>query len=166
MNILFVSELRGAIDKTDIDGYGVAYANLSEIHKRREIAVRRRDLLKKLDRRAGSDRPIANSWAAKIRGRIGVHGHSKLPGDPRLAWTWRQLHDELARRETVSIEDLSTDIQELRGTNSGRHSAADRAAGTGRPDPTDFRVAAAKHWSAGWISSDALDEDTEDGHPS
>ena len=56
---------------------------------------------------------VAPAWTAAIRDRLGVHGGRDLPGDPMLAWQWRQLRDELERRASTSLEDLQEQIARL-----------------------------------------------------
>jgi very-short-patch-repair endonuclease len=48
----------------------------------------------------------APAWAQTITQRYGVHGEPQPPGDSVSAWHWRQWHDELERRASVSLPDL------------------------------------------------------------
>jgi len=94
-----VQRLSVAVATLDSDAYRQAYEGLTDLHAKREIFVRRQALLTKLEH-------VAPGWAAAIRARSGVHGQPSLPGDPREAWLWRQLNDELDRRASTSLEEL------------------------------------------------------------
>ncbi|MFZ0658990.1 MAG: AAA domain-containing protein, partial [Candidatus Binataceae bacterium] len=48
----------------------------------------------------------APAWASAITHRDGVHSAARPPGDSAAAWRWRQWHDGLERRASVSISDL------------------------------------------------------------
>jgi len=67
---------------------------------------RRHELLVKLER-------VAPVWATNIRDRLGVHGGRELPGDPMLAWQWRQLQDELEARARTSLGDVQEQLARL-----------------------------------------------------
>ncbi len=55
----------------------------------------------------------APAWASAIQTRLLKHGGIQPPGNPESAWEWRQLHDELERRASVSLEDLQERIESL-----------------------------------------------------
>lgn len=61
---------------------------------------------------------LAPAWASAIAQRHEVHGAPHPPGDTAAAWRWRQWHQELERRASVSMSDiqerLSTMQDELR----------------------------------------------------
>jgi very-short-patch-repair endonuclease len=48
----------------------------------------------------------APAWARAIAQRQGGHGSAQPLGDSTAAWRWRQWHQELERRASVSITDL------------------------------------------------------------
>ncbi len=56
----------------------------------------------------------APAWAHAINQRHGVHGATDPPGDSTAAWRWRQWHDELERRASVSISELQERLQATR----------------------------------------------------
>lgn len=85
--------------------YRAAYERLLDLHARQAYVRRREDLLKRLE-------GVAPGWAAAIRQRSGVHGRAELPGDPEAAWTWRQLHEALARRGQVSAQLIQEQLHE------------------------------------------------------
>ena len=43
-----------------------------------------------------------------------MHGGEQPPGDPEVAWVWRQLVEELDRRALVSLEQLQAKSDKLR----------------------------------------------------
>ncbi len=49
---------------------------------------------------------VAPAWAHDIAQRHGVHGTPQPLGDSTTAWRWRQWHQELERRASVSMTDL------------------------------------------------------------
>lgn len=103
-----VDRLRAAVVAGDGVAYRAAYQHLSELKMLEDEARRREDLLARLE-------PEAPAWAAAVRARDGVHGRPEPPGDPAAAWLWRQLHDELDRRASVSVQELQDRIDRLTG---------------------------------------------------
>ncbi len=100
-----VAALRKAVRRHDPVAYRAAYQRLVDLHARRAQFWRREELLARLE-------PVAPGWAVAIRQRQGVHGGPALPGDPEAAWTWRQFHEELARRGQVSVQELQHALKE------------------------------------------------------
>ena len=92
--------------RLDAQAYRQAFNQLVHLHGQRKDVQRRHELLVKLE-------GVAPAWTAAIRDRLGVHGGRDLPGDPMLAWQWRQLQDELERRASTSLEDLQEQIARL-----------------------------------------------------
>lgn len=107
-----VEDIRGAITTRDADAYERAYHRLLAAAERKQHAIRRRDLLHKLQRRGADGTPVAEPWAEEIIGRVGSQGESTPPGDVRSAWEWRQLHDELERRSERDLDALGARIVE------------------------------------------------------
>lgn len=101
-----VHMLKDAIERREVQAYGMAYESLNDLHAKREVLQRRRTLLTKLEK----DAP---SWAASIRERVDIHGRRSVPGNPDEAWLWRQLYDELDRRAKTSLEELQDRIAQL-----------------------------------------------------
>src|SRR5258706_2168925 len=100
---LVVADLYDSVVACDPEAYRTSYARLMEIQSLRSELVRRKELLARLE-------AAAPAWAAAIRTRAEVHGAPSQPGNPIEAWTWRQLHDELERRASVSLEDIQDAI--------------------------------------------------------
>jgi very-short-patch-repair endonuclease/cellulose biosynthesis protein BcsQ len=103
-----IASLREAVDSLDSRAYRRGYTRLLELHELRRNLQRRNMLLAQLE-------AAAPAWAAAIRSRNGSHAGATVPGDPSQAWMWRQIHDELDRRASVSIDDLQTSIQRMTG---------------------------------------------------
>ena len=99
-----IAGLREAVDSLDSRAYRRGYTRLLELHELRRSLQRRNILLAQLE-------AAAPGWATAIRSRNGSHAGATVPGDASQAWTWRQIHDELDRRASVSIDDLQTSIQ-------------------------------------------------------
>ncbi|HEY2459581.1 MAG TPA: AAA domain-containing protein [Candidatus Acidoferrum sp.] len=102
------SELYDAVRRPDRERYREQYSRLIEIHAHSKELQRRRELLSSLEL-------AAPAWAMAIRMRSGVHGQGTPPGDPTEAWIWRQLHDELEKRASVSLEELQSSIEKCTG---------------------------------------------------
>lgn len=98
-----VNQLKTAVQKQDPELYQSSYKRLVELHERYQILKKRRELLDKLEK-------SASSWAFEIRHRQGLQGGNKIPGNPKSAWLWRQLHDELEKRAQTSMEELQKKI--------------------------------------------------------
>ncbi len=101
-----LQQLLLASRKLDAQGYRQVFNQLVHLHGQRKDVQRRHELLAKLE-------GVAPIWAATIRDRLGVHGGRDLPGDPILAWQWRQLQDELETRARTSMEDVQEQIARL-----------------------------------------------------
>ncbi len=102
-----IGQLRMAASIFDSKGYSEGYERLLDLQRRYSDLERRRELLGRLE-------GVAPGWAAAIRAREGDHGQGRVPGDAGAAWIWRQLHDELVRRGSVSLEELQSEIEKLR----------------------------------------------------
>jgi very-short-patch-repair endonuclease len=107
--------LRAAVRGRDAGAYEAALEALAALLAKREPAAERRALV---DRVAG----CAPAWAAELRGREGLHGAASAPGDPRAAWRWRQLAQEIERRAALDERALARELQarrqELRAATS------------------------------------------------
>lgn len=101
---IVVAHLYDAIAECNADSYRSAYGQLLELQSLRKELDRRKELLGRLDL-------VAPAWASAIRTRAGAHGFATEPGKSTDAWTWRQLHDELERRASVSLEDLQASLE-------------------------------------------------------
>lgn len=96
----------------DSNAYRDTFLQLDQIRGRQNAAVRRRQLLSKLEQHDRRGKPVAGAWAAKIKKREAVHGFDSPPGDPSRAWKWRQLNDEIDRRAELDIEAIGKQITE------------------------------------------------------
>ncbi|HET7107905.1 MAG TPA: AAA domain-containing protein [Candidatus Acidoferrum sp.] len=101
------AKLLASVIDEDSSQYREAYERLLELKSQQADLDLRKTLLGKLE-------SAAPSWAGAIRNRTGVHGRGEPPRDPAVAWTWRQLNDELERRAGVSIESLQAKSEKLR----------------------------------------------------
>jgi very-short-patch-repair endonuclease len=101
-----LQQLLIASKRLDAQGYRQAFNQLVHLHGQRSDVQHRHELLVKLEK-------VAPVWAATLRDRLGVHGGRDLPGDPMLAWQWRQLQDELETRARTSLEDVQEQIAQL-----------------------------------------------------
>lgn len=101
-----VGRIRAAVSRQDPDAYRAAFERLADLHSRRAVLERRRELLRRLE-------ASAPAWAAAIRERRSPHDGPDQPGDAPAAWLWRQLYDELERRASTSLEALQSEIAAL-----------------------------------------------------
>jgi len=92
-----------AVREGDPERYRAAWERLQDLYRRHSAWRRRAELLARLEQ-------VAPAWAGAIRARQGLHGCPSLPGDPVVAWLWRQLNDELDKRSRVSIQALQDDL--------------------------------------------------------
>lgn len=90
----------------NVDLYEKAFTELCRISGLEADYKIRNSLLRKLA-------TFAPAWSSAIQTRLGVHSSVQVPGDSQSAWEWRQLHDELERRASVSLEDLQEHIESL-----------------------------------------------------
>ncbi|MBK9989718.1 MAG: AAA family ATPase [Verrucomicrobia bacterium] len=99
-------QLREALQSRLTTEYHSAYGELVRLKSLETDYAHRADLLDRLTKSAAA-------WASAIENRLPVHANSRPPGDPLLAWEWRQLHDELDRRANVSLDQLQQRIERL-----------------------------------------------------
>jgi len=86
--------------------YREAYNELVRLKNLEPELASRQNLLDRLGR-------AAPAWASAIQNRHPLHSMPEPPGDPLVAWEWRQLHDELERRANVSLDELQQRIERL-----------------------------------------------------
>lgn len=98
--------LRQAIRDASPTDYESAYEELTRLKNLESDMARRRELLERIEQ-------TAPAWKSAIENRVEKHGGSQPPGDPHAAWEWRQLHDELERRASVSINQLQQQVERL-----------------------------------------------------
>lgn len=99
-------DLRQALIDVEPQSYSVAHKELSRLRILEPDIQLRAAILTKINTHA----PV---WASAIQTRLVKHGATQPPGNPESAWEWRQLHDELERRASVSFEDLQERIESL-----------------------------------------------------
>lgn len=99
-------KLRQSLLDTDPVSYAHTYTELSRLRTLEADLKLRNSLLAKIA-------TCAPAWASSIQTRFQEHANIQAPGDPETAWEWRQLHDELERRASVSLEDLQEHIESL-----------------------------------------------------
>lgn len=99
--------LLSAIRERSVDKYEVARDALLDLAAKRGLWVRRTELLDKL-------KPVASEWAVAIGSRAGAHSSSIVPGPVRIAWRWRQLAQEIARRAELDERKLTFKLHQRR----------------------------------------------------
>ncbi len=90
-----------AQDGWNAESYEEAYRELACLEGLREIYAMRLALLARLE-------SAAPAWVHAITQRHKPHDATQPPGDSTTAWRWRQWHQELERRASISM----TEIQE------------------------------------------------------
>ncbi|MFC4769533.1 AAA domain-containing protein, partial [Effusibacillus consociatus] len=101
-----VNRLYEAIYRLDGKLYRETYEKLLDLYSQSSILRMRQKYLVRLKK-------TAPMWAAAIENRQGIHGKGEIPGDPSIAWKWRQFHDELEHRANTSMEELQNKIAHL-----------------------------------------------------
>jgi very-short-patch-repair endonuclease len=133
-----------AVRARDTDAYDPAWTALRQLAAKRAAWLRRKALLERLA-------AAAPGWAGAIRHRGGVHGATAVPGEPRAAWRWRQLAQEIDRRAALDEVALMLKLHqrraELRGTTA---QLIDRRAWLGQLRRIDLR---ARQALQGWADT-------------
>lgn len=106
-----IEKLRCATRDCNTVAYAEAITRLNELWNCRKHLETRRLLLSKLE-------IPAPGWAAAVRNRVGIHGQTVCPENIQDAWLWRQIANELDRRNNVSLRQLEEDA--IRTTDSLR----------------------------------------------
>jgi very-short-patch-repair endonuclease len=101
-----VVDLYISFKEEELPKYREAYHDFEKVHALEDVLERRSSLLKKI-------KAVAPQWATCIRDRVPPHDQNTLPGDPRSAWHWRQLSDELDRRAEASLDAIQRQIERL-----------------------------------------------------
>ncbi|HWY32461.1 MAG TPA: AAA domain-containing protein, partial [Candidatus Acidoferrum sp.] len=99
-------QLRRSLREASPTDYQQAYEELIRLKNLEPDLESRRSLLARLQ-------VSAPAWASAVSNRHPGHAKPEPPGDPALAWEWRQLHDELERRAKVSLDELQQCIEQL-----------------------------------------------------
>lgn len=102
-----------AIRSRDADSYTDAFAALSQMYRKYELQIKRRQSLEKL-------KPFAPQWAAAIENREGIHGDHIVPDSIEDAWKWKQLSgiiNDLIKEPFSDLQEkslqLSKDYREI-----------------------------------------------------
>lgn len=98
--------LRQSLREALATDYQQAYDELIRLKNLEPDLQSRQSLLARLER-------SAPAWASAVQNRHPAHSKPEPPGHPALAWEWRQFHDELERRASVSLDDLQQQIERL-----------------------------------------------------
>ncbi|HKX29906.1 MAG TPA: AAA domain-containing protein, partial [Blastocatellia bacterium] len=98
-------EMLRAVELKDSGAYSKIASRIVELHVRYQTFLRRSQLLARIE-------PLAPSWAKVIKQRSGVHAGDAPPGDPRKAWLWRQLNDELDEIDEESMAEIQLEIEQ------------------------------------------------------
>jgi very-short-patch-repair endonuclease len=101
-----IHHLHEALTQDNADAYKVAYERLVELNRKSSDLTTRREMLQRLE-------VSAPAWANAIRDRRPLHDSQNLPGDAEAAWMWRQISDELNRRQQVSLNSLQQKIAQV-----------------------------------------------------
>jgi AAA domain len=110
------SEVAGVLlrtqDESNTEIYEEAFDLLARLEGIGDIYQTRLAMLARIE-------STAPTWARAISHRQNEHGSVQPPGDLAAAWRWRQWHQELERRASVSMTDLQERLiaiqDELRG---------------------------------------------------
>jgi len=98
-----ISQLYSAVKSRNINVYTKAMSYTKRLHSILPIVQKRRALISKLE----ADAP---SWASAIANRIPPHNEISVPGDAQHAWIWRQMSEELKRRNELNPQELQNEI--------------------------------------------------------
>jgi very-short-patch-repair endonuclease len=99
-----VASLLAAVNFRDAVGYAAAHRGLADIINRSDALATRRNYLGRLS-------AVTLNWAEAIRLRLPPNDGGRPPGDPRRAWEWRTVCDELEQRCVEQIDGLIAAIE-------------------------------------------------------
>ena len=95
-----------SIENNKIDNYGKYYNELLQVYSKKEIQIKRQDILDKLE-------IYAPEWSNAIRNRIGIHESTNLPENIETAWKWRQLKNQLDRINGYDPNTIQDQIERI-----------------------------------------------------
>ena len=104
-----IGRILAAVQSRNVDAYQVAVDYTRRLHTIKPLVIERDELLAKLQL-------VAPGWSEHIARRVKPHNDGHIPGDVGLAWTWRQVHDELAERDRLDAHQLQRQIDDARST--------------------------------------------------
>jgi very-short-patch-repair endonuclease len=99
--------IMAALDARDVGLYANALDHARRLQLVKPLTEERQRLIDRLAL-------VAPGWAEQISNRIPPHDEGKGPGEFDMAWTWRQLHDELAERDRLDAQDMQRQIDRNR----------------------------------------------------
>lgn len=99
--------LCAAIGRRDPAVYETAFERMRHLQARQPDFARRQALLAQLE-------SSAPAWAGAIRRREPPHDAATAPGSVDTAWRWRQLRQELDRRDALDERELQQRLEMLR----------------------------------------------------
>jgi len=98
-----VGRIIAAVRSRNTDAYTAALEYARRLHTVRPLVV-------ECDRLESKLNPVASGWAEQVSRHVPPHNQGQIPGDVSTAWTWRQLHDELAERDCLNAYELQRGI--------------------------------------------------------
>lgn len=101
-----IGQIITALRSRKPDAYESAIAYARRLHVVKPLVVERNDLLKRLGL-------VAPAWAENITHQAEPHHSGTVPGDVSLAWTWRQLSEELIERDKLNPHELQRQLDKL-----------------------------------------------------
>lgn len=104
-----IGRILTAVRCRDKAGYTAALEYTRQIYMKKPLIDERAGLIAKL-------KLVAPGWAEHLASRVPPHDTGQLPGDHLSAWIWRQLHDELAERDKLDVQDIQQQIEKARLT--------------------------------------------------
>jgi superfamily I DNA and/or RNA helicase len=95
-----------SIENNKIDSYEKYYNELFRLYSKKEIQIKRQNILNNLE-------IYAPEWSTAIRNRIGIHESTNLPENIALAWKWRQLKNQLDRINSYDPNEIQKHIERI-----------------------------------------------------
>ena len=89
----------------EVERYDQSHDALARLEGLRDLYQQRQSLLERL-------KPAAPAWAQAIAQRRPQHDADQPPGNPAVAWRWRQWFEELERRAALSTVNLQTRLDQ------------------------------------------------------
>ena len=101
-----LDELTYAVIEKDADKYAKIYGLLSAILSKKQIYLKRGQLIKQLQN-------VALEWAERIKNRDGIHGDFRLPENIESAWKWRQLSNQIDRIDSYDANAIQKELSKI-----------------------------------------------------